>query len=231
MYSDIYPQVQIGYFTLDNAANNATAMEELQRLLARRGVADEVEFNHQNNRVRCYAHIVNICASHIIAASTTVPKSYLTRLKIPFDPSYATQDDLGSDDESSCSDGDGDSDNDQDYKLELPACYDRRNNSDIKEWIKGMERDPLKRARRVIRLLRSSDEHRIGFQKLIQDGNEGGLFTRKGSNGKRSPITVPALQLLRDVKTRWDSVYLMLLRLRVLRPVSWSQRLQWDSEG
>ena len=94
-----------------------------------------------------------------------------------------------------------------------------------------MERDPLKHARRVIRLLRSSDEHRIGFQKLIQDGNEGGLFTRKGSNGKRSPITVPVLQLLRDVKTRWDSVYLMLLHLRVLRPVSWSQHLQWDSEG
>jgi hypothetical protein len=32
-------------------------------------------------------------------------------------------------------------------------------------------------------------------------------------------VQVPNLGLLRDVKMRWDSVYMMLERLRQLRPV------------
>ena len=35
-----------------------------------------------------------------------------------------------------------------------------------------------------------------------------------------TPVQVQHLQLLRDVKTRWDSVYYMIRRLRLLRPVS-----------
>jgi hypothetical protein len=42
----------------------------------------------------------------------------------------------------------------------------------------------------------------------------------KENDGKRVVVQVPELQPLRDVKTRWDSVYLMLRRLRQLRPVS-----------
>ncbi|KAF8499292.1 hypothetical protein F5888DRAFT_1633754, partial [Russula emetica] len=47
------------------------------------------------------------------------------------------------------------------------------------------------RARRIIRLLRSSDQRREGFLPELNSG---------------------------DVKTRWDSVFMMLRRLRVLRP-------------
>jgi hypothetical protein len=36
-------------------------------------------------------------------------------------------------------------------------------------------------------------------------------------------VQVPMLQPLRDVKTRWDSVYMMVRRLRALQPVSSSQ--------
>jgi hypothetical protein len=42
----------------------------------------------------------------------------------------------------------------------------------------------------------------------------------KENDGKRVVVQVPELQPLRDVKTRWDSVYMMLQRLRQLRPVS-----------
>jgi hypothetical protein len=38
--------------------------------------------------------------------------------------------------------------------------------------------------------------------------------------GASVPIEVPEVQLLRDVKTRWDSVYHMLTRLIDLRQVS-----------
>lgn len=214
MCSDVNLQVQIGHFTLDNAANNDVAMEELQVLLANRQITD---FDPLNNRVRCYAHIINICSSHVIASFTSTSKSYLSQLNVPLDPESPTCGNLDSDDESSDS-GDGD----QDFKLKLPGCYSRRGKSMLSTWVEGLERDPLRRARRVIRLLRSSDEHRTGLKKLIQDGNERGWFTVKDSNGNRDTVTVPELQLLRDVKTRWDSVYMMLLRLRELRPVSWS---------
>jgi hypothetical protein len=41
----------------------------------------------------------------------------------------------------------------------------------------------------------------------IEEGNERSWFTMKDKQGKRVVIDVLQLQLLRDVKTRWDSVY------------------------
>jgi hypothetical protein len=58
-------------------------------------------------------------------------------------------------------------------------------------------------------MLRSSGQRRDSFEQLIRDGNNNGWFGE----------TVEQLQLLRDVKTRWDSVYFMLRRLRELRLV------------
>ena len=93
-----------------------------------------VQFNPLNNHIQCYAHIVNICSSHIIASSTLVHNLYLTRLKVPLNPSYGTCDGLGSNTGSSCSDDDDDGDDgddDQDYKFEVPDCYNHGNDSDI----------------------------------------------------------------------------------------------------
>lgn len=79
----------------------------------------------------------------------------------------------------------------------------------------GLKRDPLNCARNVIRILRSSGDHRQEFEKFIIAGNkEGWLF--KYVDGERTVATVGKLQPLRDVKTRWDLVYMMLNRLRAL---------------
>ncbi|KAI0246685.1 hypothetical protein BJV78DRAFT_1134685 [Lactifluus subvellereus] len=40
----------------------------------------------------------------------------------------------------------------------------------------------------------------------------------KNNDGKHITVQVPELQPLRDVKMRWDSVYMMLQRLQQLRP-------------
>lgn len=195
-------------------------MRELQGLLAHRETATAVDFNHLNHRVRCYAHIINICTSHIIASVTSTPKSYVSEPGVPTDSESATHDD--SDDESD----DGDVNPDREITtLELADDYDDKGSSKLKAWFAGIKRDPLRRARRVIRLLRSSDQRREHFREFIQDGNRHRWFTVRGEDGDRVPVHVPELQPLRDVKTRWDSVYLMLQRLRQLRLVSPSRQL------
>ena len=58
---------------LDNAENNATALKCLETLLTAceksREKSHEMAihpFNHLKNCIRCYAHIINLCSSHVI---------------------------------------------------------------------------------------------------------------------------------------------------------------------
>jgi len=205
-------------------------MEWIEILLARRGITDMARFDHLRNCVRCYAYIINICSSHIISSFTSTPESYLSQLKVAVDPDYLTYCSDGSDpgdvSDSDCEnescDSDDDDVDDKDYKVKLARCHDCRGNPKPKGWVDTMKGDPLQCARRVIHLLHSSDHHRMEFRKIIVNGNEHGFFTKKDSDGNQVKGDVPELQVLRDVKTRWDSVYLMLLCLRVLRLVSHS---------
>jgi|SRR6266850_1766788 len=116
-------------------------MEELQDLLAKCEIASSINFDHHNNRVQCYAHIINICSSHIITSFTSTSKSYLSILKVPSNSDYIAHADLDSNDESSRSDT-----NNEDYELELPHCYDGQGNPTFRTWFEGIERDPLRHA-------------------------------------------------------------------------------------
>jgi hypothetical protein len=196
-------------------------MRELEALLADRETNVKIDFDHLNHRIRCYAHIVNICSSHVVASVTSTSKSYLADLGVTQAPDTRHPVCDESDDESN--DGDTNLYREID-ELDLADDYDDSYDSKLKSWVAGVKRDPVRRARRVVRLLRSSDLHREDFLKVINDGNEREWFTRK-IDGKRTPVQVPDLQLLRDVKTRWDSVYMMLERLRLLRPVRSSRPL------
>jgi hypothetical protein len=189
-------------------------MQELESMLADREMSNVVDFDHLKHRVRCYAHIINICSSHIISSMTSVSN------------------DENCDDSEDESDGDdSDTSNYVIDELELDSRYNSGGDSELKEWFTGIKRDPLKRARKLIGVLRASDQRREGFRKFIQDGNERGWFFSKNEDGERCPVQLPELQLLRDVKTRWDSVYMMVQRLRILRPVGLSQRLNGYSGG
>jgi hypothetical protein len=55
------------------------AMCELEALLKYHDT--DFKFNHLNNRIRCFPHIINICMSHIIASCTWVSKEYLKSLR------------------------------------------------------------------------------------------------------------------------------------------------------
>lgn len=64
----VLTELQIGHITLDNAENHATAMAALQELLEEKGIM----FDHKDNRIGCYPHIINICVSHIMSSLTKV---------------------------------------------------------------------------------------------------------------------------------------------------------------
>jgi hypothetical protein len=78
----------------------------------------------------------------------------------------------------------------------------------------AVARDPVAIGRTVVRVIRASGLRRDAFDDVITNGNAKGWF--KCGN---DIITVKQVQLLQDVRTRWDSVYHMLNRLRVSQPV------------
>ena len=74
----------------------------------------------------------------------------------------------------------------------------------------------IAQARAAVRAIRGSGTRRDAFEEVIANGNEKGWF-RQGQSSQI--VQVKQLQLLRDVRTRWDSVHHMLKRLREMRPV------------
>ena len=81
----------------------------------------------------------------------------------------------------------------------------------------AVKRDPVALGRNIVRVLRNSGQQRDLFDDIVRDGNEKGWF--QVGNPPRG-IRLPLVQLLRDVATRWDSVFYMVRRLREMHPVS-----------
>jgi hypothetical protein len=75
----------------------------------------------------------------------------------------------------------------------------------------------IEQARAVVRAIRGSGLRRDAFLEVIVNGNAKGWF-KQGRPSKT--FKLKQLQLLRDVRTRWDSVYKMLNRLREMRAVA-----------
>jgi hypothetical protein len=75
----------------------------------------------------------------------------------------------------------------------------------------AVRRDSIALGRAVVRAVWASGQRHDHFHSIIVAGNANKHFFL----GDRVPIMVPELQLLWDVKTRWDSIYYMLQRLQV----------------
>ena len=80
----------------------------------------------------------------------------------------------------------------------------------------AVSQDPIALGHAVVLSIWASGQCCQNFEETIKDGNSKHWFS---VDDKREFVVVPFLQLLRDVKTRWDSVYGMISRLRVMRPV------------
>ena len=76
--------------------------------------------------------------------------------------------------------------------------------------------NPIGLARGAVRAIRGSGLRRDAFDEVVKNGNAKGWF-KAGDPPKT--IKLKPIQLLRDMRVRWDSVYLMGHRLGVMRPV------------
>ena len=88
--------------------------------------------------------------------------------------------------------------------------------SDKDTYVKAFRRDPIALGHDIVRLVRSSSLRRKGFASTIRTGNQMNWFTDDDGDTMQLPI----LELLRDVKSHWDSIYYMINHLRTLRQVS-----------
>ena len=79
----------------------------------------------------------------------------------------------------------------------------------------ALARDPIATGRSLVRQVCASGQRWEHLSLIIEDSNKNLDF-----ESQDGPVIIPNVQLIRDVDTRWDSIYFMIRRLRVLHPVS-----------
>ncbi|KAI6100749.1 hypothetical protein EDD16DRAFT_1490628 [Pisolithus croceorrhizus] len=85
-------------------------------------------------------------------------------------------------------------------------------NVDKVAYVEALENDPIALGRTVVRIVHASNLCRESFRNTIITGNKMKWFTDENDQ----TTSLPVVELLRDVKTHWDSVYFMINRLRTL---------------
>lgn len=83
------------------------------------------------------------------------------------------------------------------------------------EYVEAVRDGPIAHGRDIVRAIRSSGQRRANFKQAIISGNEQEWFVDE----ETGIVKLPVVELLRDVKTRWDSSYYMINRLRTLQQV------------
>ena len=95
------------------------------------------------------------------------------------------------------------------HVAELPLAADGQSFDD------AVSSNPIACGRNIVHVLRSSGQHHERLKEVIVDGNAKGWFVAGGIE-----VMVPPCQLLRDIKTQWDSVYFMIRCLCKMQLVS-----------
>lgn len=101
---------------------------------------------------------------------------------------------------------------------DLPSTWTNADGKVIRkaEYIETVETDPVGLGRNIVTAIRASGQRRAAFSQTIENGNKGEVFTDRHGNTTRLANN----ELLLDCRTRWDSTYIMINRLRALRQVS-----------
>jgi hypothetical protein len=182
------------------AANNDAFLRSLGDIYKRLPPNLAVSFDFKDCRIQCFPHVINTCVKHTLKALSSGVDAVTQADE---------RDGEGDSDEGSDEDKGGDEDSDEDEGGDEGTNID----TGLEDWSHG---DLLNKARGLIRKIRSSGQRSERFTNVIKGGNQYGWW--KDAQG--SAMTIEPKQLLRDVKTRWDSTYQMLTRLREFRQVS-----------
>lgn len=199
---------------MDNASVNDTAMVELKKLFVRDKISSLNDWDPKDNRIMCIPHTVHIAVSHIIRDCFGVQGR--RKRRGPKDPEVADEFAPFEDDDSADSD-DSERDGTLHQKIGVVADW----NSQTYE--QALVRNPLILIRKLVRGIRASGERRDAFRDSIRDGIKDRTFIDP-ENGM-VVTSLPEVELLRDVPTRWDSTYQMITRAKILRPVCRLSRL------
>src|ERR1700761_3778376 len=167
---------------MDNATVNDTLLEHLGRELAARGNYD---FDAKNNFIRCFSHIINLCAQAVI-------KGMQKDDTAPIYSDTETEDGTASDNSDAAP----------------TQTIGRRTTR---------KAGPILRARKTVGFIRKSGQRRDRLVSIIERGNAAKQWSQISGDGTKVVILLKPVVLLPDVKTRWDSVFYMLRRLRYLR--------------
>jgi hypothetical protein len=77
---------KVGHFTMDNASNNITMMKELGRLLQDR----DIDFDCDDRRIMCFAHVVDLSTGRVIDNLSRVKKPHSENWNEPLEPTEPT---------------------------------------------------------------------------------------------------------------------------------------------
>ncbi|KAF7358289.1 putative AC transposase [Mycena venus] len=179
----------VGHFTLDNASNNGTFMLHFTSLLRDIGIRD---FDEKQNYIRCFAHVINLCSQAVIRVMEK-------------DDADAEHSDPDTDPATESTD------DEEPVPVGMRATrYTRK-------------AGPIHRARKTVAFVRKSGQRRDELQSIITHGNTHSLWKEvtMGEEGTliESPMNLASVMVIADVKTRWDSVFYMLRRLRYLQQI------------
>jgi hypothetical protein len=183
------------------AANNDTFLQSLRDI--HQAKLPDVSFNPKESRIQCFPHVINTCVQHTIKALNNGVDT-------------DSDSDKGSDDESNeGSDGDSE-DSDEESDGDDDGGGGGGGGGDDSDEDVVVPGDPLNKIRALVRGIRASGQRQEQFANVILGGNQFGWWKDIQGNA----VSIERRQLLRDVKTRWDSTYQMLVRVREFRQVS-----------
>lgn len=149
--------------------------------------------------IHCFPHVINIVCQKTIKALQALAAEDDSNVD---DNDHDIGDDIGDDsgdDGGNDSSDDSSSDDDDDGNGSNPT---------------KVPKTLLKKIRALVRTIRASGQRQDELVTLIVQGNSGNWWT-----GPDGPIQLNPLKLLLDVRTRWDSTFMMLTRLHEFKLV------------